>query len=288
MALMRSSSPDDVRSTVRTWQADGLTVGFVPTMGALHEGHLSLIRASVSQCGRTVVSIYVNPAQFGPGEDLERYPRRLEEDCRIAGQNGVDLVFCPSDEVMYPEGFATYVVQEGLTDVLEGESRPTHFRGVLTIVCKLFNAVPADRAYFGQKDFQQTVVIRRMVQDLNLPIAVRVMPTVREPEGLALSSRSDHLGPEEREQAPCLYRALTEARRLYREGETDPAPLRTAMESIIASAPLARPDYIEIVDRDTLAPVERVTDAAVAVLAVRIGRTRLIDNMPMGEETAEE
>jgi pantoate--beta-alanine ligase len=252
-------------------------------MGALHEGHLSLVRASTAECNRTVLSIYVNPTQFGPGEDLEEYPRRLEEDCRSAEENGVDLVFCPTDVIMYPDGYATYVVQKGLTDVLEGEARPTHFRGVLTVVCKLFHIVPADRAYFGHKDFQQTVVLRHMVRDLNMPIEIRVMPTVREPDGLAMSSRNAYLSAEEREQALCLHRSLGEAQRLYADGETDAGAVREAMKRIIAEAPLARPDYIEIVDRETLAPVSQVTDRAVAVLAVRIGEARLIDNVPFGE-----
>ncbi|MHC4591692.1 MAG: pantoate--beta-alanine ligase [Planctomycetota bacterium] len=283
MALERTSNPPEATSAVRAWQADGLSVGLVPTMGALHEGHLSLVRASTAECNRTVLSIYVNPTQFGPGEDLEEYPRRLEEDCRSAEENGVDLVFCPTDVIMYPDGYATYVVQKGLTDVLEGEARPTHFRGVLTVVCKLFHIVPADRAYFGHKDFQQTVVLRHMVRDLNMPIEIRVMPTVREPDGLAMSSRNAYLSAEEREQALCLHRSLGEAQRLYADGETDAGAVREAMKRIIAEAPLARPDYIEIVDRETLAPVSQVTDRAVAVLAVRIGEARLIDNVPFGE-----
>ncbi len=257
MTLQRVHTPDEARDAVRAWQREGLSVGFVPTMGALHEGHLSLLRASAAECDRTVVSIYVNPTQFAPTEDLEQYPRPLDEDCRLAVGAGADLCFCPSDAVMYPDGFATYVVQEGLTGVLEGAFRPTHFRGVLTIVCKLFHAVPADRAYFGQKDFQQTVVVRRMVRDLGMPVEVRVMPTVREPDGLAMSSRNAYLGAEERRQALCLSKALGEARRLYGEGRTDADALREAMRRIIADAPLARPDYVEIVDRDTLEPSGR-------------------------------
>ncbi|MHC4480020.1 MAG: pantoate--beta-alanine ligase [Planctomycetota bacterium] len=278
MGLSRTADPAQARSTVRGWQAEGLSVGLVPTMGALHEGHLSLVRASVSECDRTAVSIYVNPTQFGPADDLDDYPRRSEEDCRLAERCGVDLVFCPTDRVMYPQGCATYVVQEGLTEVLEGEFRPTHFRGVLTVVCKLFHAVPADRAYFGQKDFQQTVVVQRMVRDLNMPIEIRVMPTVREPDGLAMSSRNEYLSEEEREQALCLHRALSEARRLHCAGERDAAALRSAMERIIGEAPLVRPDYVEIVNRETLAPVREVDERAVAVLAARVGETRLIDN----------
>jgi len=284
MTLQRISDPIDARRIVRAWQREGLSVGFVPTMGALHEGHLSLVRASAAECDRTVVSIYVNPTQFAPGEDLDKYPRRLEADCRLAAEAGADLAFCPTDRAMYPDGFCTYVVQEGLTDVLEGASRPTHFRGVLTIVCKLFHCVPADRAYFGRKDFQQTVVVRRMVRDLDIPVEVRVLPTVREPDGLAMSSRNSYLSHEERRQALCLYEALSEAVRLYRQGHTDADALRDAMRRIIAGAPLARPDYVEIVDTRTLKPVAQVTGRAIAVLAVRVGQTRLIDNMPFGED----
>ncbi len=284
--MERSSSPEHVREQVRAWQAAGLSVGLVPTMGALHEGHVSLIRASASECDRTVISIYVNPTQFAPGEDLEHYPRRLDQDCRLAERNGVDLAFCPTDREMYAEGHATYVAQEGLSEVLEGESRPTHFRGVLTVVCKLFHIAPADRAYFGQKDFQQTVVVRRMVRDLSLPVVIRVMPTVREPDGLAMSSRNAYLNEEERCQAVCLYRALSEAAEMYRSGERDPAAARKAMLGTIGSHPLARTDYVEIVDRETLEPVGELTDRAVAVLAVRIGATRLIDNMPLGSAGA--
>ncbi len=278
--LRRTGDPDEARRIVRAWQADGLSVGFVPTMGALHEGHLSLIRASRAECDRTVISIYVNPTQFGPAEDLARYPRRLDADLRMAEGAGADLAFSPTDAAIYPPGYATYVTQERLTEVLEGARRPGHFRGVLTVVCKLFHVVPADRAYFGRKDFQQTVLIRRMVADLALPVVIRVMPTVREPDGLAMSSRNEYLNPEERRQATCLYRALMEARRLYGLGKSDPAELRCAMERVIAEAPLARADYVEIVDRETLAPVERVDDRAVAVLAVAIGKTHLIDNLP--------
>ncbi len=282
MALQRRSRPDVARAAVRRWQAEGLAVGFVPTMGALHEGHLSLVCASAAECDRTVVSIYVNPTQFGPGEDLEQYPRRLEADCRLAEEAGADLVFAPSDQVMYPDDYATYVVQEGLSDLLEGACRPGHFRGVLTIVCRLFHIVPADRAYFGHKDFQQTVVVRRMVRDLNMPVEIRVLPTVREADGLAMSSRNRCLGEEERRQALCLYRALSAAKELYEGGQTDAEALRQAMRAEIAAAPLARMDYAEVVERETLRPVEEATDDAVAVVAAHVGETRLIDNMPLG------
>jgi pantoate--beta-alanine ligase len=187
-----------------------------------------------------------------------------------------------SDEVMYPPDYATYIVQEGLTDVLEGACRPGHFRGVLTIVCRLFHIVPADRAYFGHKDFQQSVVVRRMVSDLNMPVQVRVVPTVREPDGLAMSSRNQYLGPEERRQALCLYEALSAAKALCEAGQTDADALRHAMRAELARAPLARVEYAEVVDPDTLRPLDRMTGRAVAVVAARVGQTRLIDNMPLG------
>ncbi|MCD6416874.1 MAG: pantoate--beta-alanine ligase [Planctomycetes bacterium] len=283
MALKRTPDPQEARAVVQGWRAQGLSVGFAPTMGALHEGHLSLVRASAEECDRTAVSIYVNPTQFAPNEDLQSYPRQLEADCRLAERAGADLVFHPSDELMYPEGFSTYVIQEGLTQTLEGASRPTHFRGVLTIVCKLLHCVPADRAYFGHKDFQQSVIVRRMARDLNMPIEIRVLPTVREKDGLAMSSRNKYLSPEERRQALCLYEALRKADSLYRGGQTDAETLRRAMAAALGAAPLAEPDYVEIVDKETLAPVQVVSARAVAVLAVRFGETRLIDNYPFSE-----
>lgn len=284
MSLQPEKDPDRTREQVRSWRQDGLTVGFVPTMGALHEGHLSLVRGAVVECDRTVVSIYVNPTQFGEGEDLEEYPRRLAEDCAKLEEAGADFVFAPSDQQMYPDGYATYVVQERLTERLCGAFRPGHFRGVLTIVSKLFNIVPADRAYFGRKDFQQSVVIRQMVKDLNFPIRIRALPTVREEDGLAVSSRNEYLTDSERAQATCLYRALCEARRLYEGGETDADALVDAMDRIIGDEPDTDVEYIEIVDPETLEPVEQASDRAVAALAVNLGEARLIDNMPLAEE----
>ncbi|MDP6439191.1 MAG: pantoate--beta-alanine ligase [Candidatus Brocadiia bacterium] len=271
------------RRLVRAWRHEGLSVGLVPTMGGLHEGHLSLLRASAEECDRTVVSIYVNPAQFGPSEDFERYPRRLESDSRAAGQAGADLVFAPTDEVMYPEGFCSYVAQEKLTDVLCGASRPGHFRGVLTVVLKLLNLAPADRAYFGRKDLQQSVVIRRMVADLNVPVEVRVMPTVREADGLAMSSRNEHLSPSQRVQARCLYEAIQAAREKFRDGERSAGHLVAAMREIIERRPEARVQYAEIVSPESLEAAEDVTEESVAVLAAFVGEVRLIDNMPFGE-----
>ena len=283
MALTPVSDPQQVRGAVRSWQRQALSVGFVPTMGAFHEGHLSLMRASAAECDRTVISIYVNPTQFAAGEDLGAYPRRVARDCAAAEQVGVHLVFTPTDATMYPDGYATYVVQERLTEGLCGALRPGHFRGVLTVVAKLFHIVPADFAYFGRKDFQQAVVISRMVQDFNMPIQVRVMPTVREPDGLAMSSRNEYLTQSQRRQATCLYRALTAARRLYGSGERDVQALVAAMRKVIAGAPDASMEYIEIVDCETLEPLQVASERSVAALAVRIGPARLIDNMSLAE-----
>jgi len=277
------TSPDEVRASVRSWQSEGLRAGLVPTMGALHEGHLSLVRASAAECDRTVVSVFVNPTQFPPGEDLGRYPRRLDSDADLLEFAGAHLVFAPTEDVMYPPGFCTYVEQQRLTARLCGAFRPGHFRGVTTIVAKLLNTVPADRAYFGRKDFQQAVVIRRMVEDLDMPVEVRVMPTVREADGLAMSSRNEYLSAGERAQALCLHEALSEARRLFQDGESSPELLTEAMRNVVAGSPDARPQYIEIVSPETLEPATEVTADSVALLAVFIGETRLIDNMPFGE-----
>ena len=281
MEIIRS--PQDVQRTTRAWRRDGLSVGFVPTMGALHEGHLSLVRASDAECDRTVVSIFVNPAQFVAGEDFERYPRRLESDAALVADAGAHMVFAPDREAMYPRGFCTWVDQERLTERLCGAFRPGHFRGVLTVVAKLLRIVSADRAYFGRKDLQQCVVIRRMVEDLDLPVEIRVMPTVREADGLAMSSRNEYLTPSERKQAVCLFEALQAARSLFAVGETRPARLMEEMRNVIARRPDARPQYVEIVSPDTLEPVSVVSGRSVAALAVLLGKTRLIDNMYLGE-----
>lgn len=283
MSIELVQSPHEIRQKVRAWQSEGLSVGLVPTMGALHQGHMSLVRGSVAECDRTVVSIYVNPTQFAAGEDLDGYPRRLESDSALLEGEGADAVFSPGDEVMYPSGFCTYVDQEGLTEPLCGAFRPGHFRGVLTVVMKLFNMAPADRAYFGRKDLQQSAVICRMVADLNMPIEVRVLPTVREADGLAMSSRNEYLTPEQRKQAVCLHEALAAAGELYASGETDAGRLADGMREVIARYPDAKPQYVEIVAPDTLASVTRVSEESVAALAVLIGEVRLIDNMPFGE-----
>jgi pantoate--beta-alanine ligase len=260
-----------------------MTVGLVPTMGALHEGHLSLARASVSECDRTVCSIFVNPTQFGEGEDFEEYPRRLAADVGQLEEVGADLVFAPRDEDMYPPGHCTYVVQEELTRRLCGARRPGHFRGVCTVVTKLFNICAPDRAFFGRKDFQQTVVLKRMVRDLNMPVKIRVMPVVREPDGLAVSSRNEYLSESERDQAICLYRALQTGRQMFQAGEKAPESIIEKMRKVIEENPDAEIDYVEIVSPQNLRPVEEITEDSVAAVAAYVGDTRLIDNMPFGE-----
>ncbi len=253
------------------------TWGFVPTMGYLHEGHLSLVRRARAENDRVAVSIFVNPTQFGPHEDYARYPRDLERDLRLLEPLGVDLVFIPSVEEMYPPGFQTWVIVEEVSRPLEGASRPGHFRGVATVVAKLFNILQPDRAYFGQKDAQQTVVIRRMVQ--NIPVEIVICPTVREPDGLAMSSRNTYLNPEERRAATVLFRALQAAKVRYEAGERDAERLREAMREVIRAEPLARIDYVSVAHPETLQELERVEGPALLSLAVYIGTTRLIDNL---------
>ena len=258
-------------------------LGLVPTMGALHEGHLSLVRRARSDNATLVVTIFVNPTQFGPGEDLAAYPRDPARDLALLEAEGTDVVFMPPPEEVYPPGFDTWVSVERTAAPLEGESRPGHFRGVATVVCKLFNIVRPDRAYFGQKDAQQLQVIRRMNADLNLGVELMAMPTVREPDGLAMSSRNAYLTPEQRSAAAVLYAALRAAQELYDTGERQAAALREAMQRTLAAEPLASPDYVSVADPDTLAELELIEGAALASLAVRIGSTRLIDNVKLGE-----
>ena len=262
-------------------------VGFVPTMGYLHQGHLSLVRMARRECASVVVSIFVNPTQFGPNEDYTQYPRDLPRDLALLEKEGVDLVWTPTPEVMYPEGFQTWVTVEKLTQVLEGAHRPGHFRGVTTVVTKLFNAVQPQRAYFGQKDAQQARVIQQMTRDLNLPIAIIVGPTVREPDGLALSSRNTYLNPQERQAATVLYRALSAARRAFEQGERDAETLRRIMLEVLAQEPLARVQYVSCADPETLEELHGPVEKALLSMAVFIGKTRLIDNMlvGMGRET---
>ncbi|MCS7249009.1 MAG: pantoate--beta-alanine ligase [Anaerolineales bacterium] len=260
-------------------------LGLVPTMGYLHEGHLSLVRAARRECASVVVSIFVNPTQFGPQEDFDRYPRDLPRDLALLEAEGVDLVWTPTPQGMYPEGYQTWVTVEKVAAPLEGAMRPGHFRGVATVVVKLFNAVQPDRAYFGQKDAQQALVIRRLVADLNFPLEVVVCPTVREPDGLAMSSRNIYLNPQERRAATVLYCALTAAQAAYQAGERNADRLRQAMEAVLAREPLARPQYVSCARLDDLQEWQgEVSGPALLSLAVFIGGTRLIDNLVLGGE----
>jgi pantoate--beta-alanine ligase len=254
--------------------------GLVPTMGYLHEGHLSLVKRARAENDHVAVSIFVNPTQFGPNEDLAAYPRDLDRDLKLLESLDVDLVFNPTPEVMYPPSYQTYVTVEDVTKYLEGASRPGHFRGVATVVAKLFNIVGAERAYFGQKDAQQTIVIKRMVQDLNMPIEIIICPTQREADGLALSSRNTYLDTEHRRAAPVLYRALTAAKDAFDRGERDGDHLRSIMRDMIESEPLAKVDYVSAADAVTLQEAARIDESHGLLLsmAVRVGRPRLIDN----------
>ena len=269
----------EIRRIISEARADGKLIGFVPTMGAFHAGHLALMRRARHESDFVVASIFVNPTQFGPSEDLAKYPRDLESDVRKAEAEGVDAVFAPSVDEIYPEGFGACVEVERLSEVLEGASRPGHFRGVATVVAKLFNIVTPDRAYFGMKDYQQLKVIQKMVRDLGSNIDVVAVPTVRESDGLAMSSRNAYLNAQERAAAAILYRALKLAEDRVRSGERDAAAVETAARDLIESEPLARIDYVAVVDPETLESVERITGPVVVALAVRIGETRLIDNM---------
>jgi pantoate--beta-alanine ligase len=257
------------------------TVGFVPTMGYLHEGHLALVKQARIENSAVIVSIYVNPTQFGPREDFGAYPRELNRDLELLQGEGVDIVFVPSDDEMYPPEFSSWVDVEKVSERLEGASRPGHFRGVATIVAKLFNIVQPTRAYFGQKDAQQAMVIKKMVADLNIGIEIVVVPTVRESDGLAMSSRNIYLSPREREAATILFKALTLARQLWEGGEKDAGKVRRQMTALIQKEPLARIDYVSIADAETLEELSLIDRPAWASLALRIGKTRLIDNMPL-------
>ncbi len=280
------SDIDSARQAVREHQRNGRTVGLVPTMGALHEGHRSLIRASKSRCETTAVTIFVNPTQFGPGEDLDHYPRPIEDDLEACRAEGVDLVFTPTNEAMYPPGSHTTVHVAGLTDGLCGPHRPGHFDGVATVVTKLFNILPADQAFFGEKDYQQLVVIRAMARDLNLPIEIVACPTVREPDGLALSSRNAYLSPAERAQALSLSRSLFAARDQIAQGARDVTAIENGIRSSIRSAGPIKIEYVAIVDPETLAPLKTIDGPARICLAVRIGTCRLIDNIGVDGSSA--
>ncbi len=269
----------EVRSAVAAARRAGKTIGFVPTMGALHEGHAALVRAAKRSADYVIVSVFVNPTQFGPKEDFAKYPRTLEADQRLSSEAGADLIFAPSVEEMYPERSVTFVEVKELDAVLCGPTRPGHFRGVCTVVLKLFNMVRPDLAHFGAKDFQQARIIRQMVRDLNVPVEVRVEPTVRETDGLAMSSRNRYLSPEERALAPRIYRALEGVRSRAIAGEVDVARLESALNAELAAIPGARIDYANILDADTLRPLGRLDRPVVAAVAVFLGTTRLIDNI---------
>lgn len=268
----------DVRQAVREARRRGQTVGCVPTMGALHAGHESLIRACREECGFTAATIFVNPTQFGPQEDFARYPRPGEEDLSRCRGAGVDLVFLPAVELIYPAGFSTHVEVEGLSHILEGAVRPGHFRGVATVVLKLLNIVAPDRAYFGRKDFQQQLLVRKMCRELDLPVEIRTCATVREPDGLALSSRNRYLSANDRQTALCLYQSLQLAQQRLTRGDEDVRAIAGDMRRFLEAAG-ARPDYAVIADPETLAELTAPMQNMVALVAARVGRTRLIDNL---------
>jgi pantoate--beta-alanine ligase len=283
MLTVRTAS--DLRREVELWRAFGKTIGFVPTMGALHAGHLSLVHLARERgADRIVASVFVNPTQFGPGEDFSRYPRQPECDADFLESAGCDLLFLPEVETLYPPGHTTFVEPGGPAEGLEGAFRPGHFRGVATVVCGLFNLVRADLAVFGEKDAQQLAVVRRMVRDLHLPVEIVGAPTLREPDGLAMSSRNVYLGPEERRAATVLHRALTAAAEAITAGERRGDEVRRILLEVLGSEPLARIDYAEVVDAQTFQPVTKLSGRVVLPLAVRIGATRLIDNFQLAVE----
>jgi pantoate--beta-alanine ligase len=269
----------DMRAASRAAKRTGLRLGLVPTMGALHEGHLSLLRAAKASCQVVAASIFVNPTQFGPNEDLAKYPRPLERDRELLENGGVDLLFAPSVDEMYPNGAPTWVTVEDLGDKLDGRSRPGHFRGVTTIVTKLFHAVEPDAAFFGQKDAAQAAIIRRLVRDLDFPVEIVICPIVREPDGLAMSSRNIYLDLRQRKQALVLRRSLMQVKQMAGTGERNAARLSAAAKEIFAAEPAVRLDYLEIVDPDSLDPVNDVSKGALVAVAAFVGTTRLIDNI---------
>lgn len=268
----------DVRECVNAWKKDGLSIGFVPTMGYLHEGHKSLMQAARTNNDKVVVSVFVNPMQFGPNEDLESYPRDFEKDSALCESVGVDLIFHPEPEEMYADGFCSYVDMNGLTTELCGKSRPIHFRGVQTVVLKFFNIVKPNKAYFGQKDAQQLAVIKRMVKDLNVDTEIVGCPIVRESDGLAKSSRNTYLNPDERKAALILNRSLKLGKDMIENGETDAKAVIKAITDNINTEPLAKIDYVDVVDFDTITPVDKIGKSVLVAIAVYIGKTRLIDN----------
>lgn len=276
---------DEMKSAVRALKSKGETIGIVPTMGYLHEGHLSLVRESIKRTDSTVASIFVNPTQFGPTEDFTDYPRDLRRDSEILQKEGVTLLFVPQTEEMFPEGYKTYVEVHGFQEKLCGRSRPEHFRGVCTVVLKLINIIDPDISFFGQKDAQQAIILKKMVQDLDLGVKIEILPIVREADGLALSSRNTYLKPEERKAALVLSKSLGDAHRMIENGERDSEIIISRMKEIICQEPLAKIDYLEAVDMDNLNPQTRIENKTLIALAVFIGKVRLIDNLvvPMKE-----
>ena len=269
---------ESIRDLVKAARGGGKKIGLVPTMGALHVGHVSLIEAAGNDCDFVVVSIFVNPTQFGPGEDFEKYPRPLEADLKICRKAGVDAVFAPAPEVMYPGENLTWVTVEKLTEPLCGRSRPGHFRGVTTVCAKLFNIVGPDVAYFGQKDAQQAITIKRMVHDLNMPLEIVVCPTVREPSGLAVSSRNQYLSAQQKKDAAQIYKSLQECRRMIDAGVTGTQQITARVREILEQVPSIEIEYVSIVDTETLESVEHIAGKILVAVAVRLGSTRLIDN----------
>jgi pantoate--beta-alanine ligase len=268
-----------IRYAIAAARDAGRLIGLVPTMGALHAGHLSLVAASRQSCDVTVATIFVNPTQFGPNEDFAAYPRSLKADLEKLRTAGVDFVFAPPIEEMYPQGHTTRVDVEAIARPLEGEFRPGHYRGVATIVAKLFNLIPADIAFFGQKDYQQSLLLRRMVADLDMPVRIEVCPIVRDPDGLALSSRNVYLSPAERERALSISRSLRLAEELLRGGERDAKTIESRVREALAAGGIDRVDYAAVVDADTLAPLMRIEGPTAVLIAAHVGRTRLIDNL---------
>lgn len=259
------------------------SIGLVPTMGYLHAGHMALVKRARAENDIVVVTIFVNPTQFGPEEDLDRYPRNMKRDLSMLREVGVDFVFTPEPGEMYPEGYSSYVTVERYSDKLEGIFRPGHFRGVATVVAKLFNIIPANRAYFGQKDAQQVVIIRRMARDLNFQHQIVAVPTVRDADGLAMSSRNSYLKPEERQAALVLPRALFLAKELYSQGQRNATEIRTAVRAMLDSEPMVKTDYVTVSDPDSLEELDQIEGRALVALAARVGSTRLIDNILLGE-----
>jgi len=269
----------EVRAAIADLRRQGRSLGLVPTMGALHDGHISLVRAAKAACNAVVVTLFVNPTQFGPNEDFSKYPRTFENDCRLLEAENVDLLFAPEPAEMYPPGATTWVEVQGIQDRLDGQSRPGHFRGVSTIVAKLFNVIAPDKAFFGQKDAAQVAILRRMVRDLNFSLELVVCPIVREPDGLAMSSRNRYLSPEDRHHALVLSRALRAVEAQVKSGERAAAPLIATGLRVLAEAPSARVDYFRIVDPDTLEDRPSVRDGALVAVAAFVGPARLIDNL---------